>query len=301
MKNDCGIDRCGMDFDSRDTPPEEKQNDSEQNERHEPLGITAQIFDRLPSRTGCDRTRDSGGQETRTDHAARGHRSSYLADGAYGFFGSTTIAYGPSEGNGQADLICQFFLDSVLNGASLGRAALEARQRFAALYTHLDPTDLKTLAQFYLLGEPSIQPVGAVPHALSRTKAFKVAFKGAKASPGARAFRRERLARTGINLALTLGAVRPIQARPAAHVTRAQNAAAKESRIVELARQSYAVSFPQSASSGAMKQFAATRRRRSVHLLLGEKITSGKVKRVVAVIATVEDGVIVHMRGVHSR
>ena len=227
--------------------------------------------------------------------------SSYLADGAYGFFGSTTIAYGPSEGNGQADLICQFFLDSVLNGASLGRAALEARQRFAALYTHLDPVDLKTLAQFYLLGDPSIQPVGAVPHALSRTKAFKSAFKGAKTTPAARAFRRERLARTGTNLEQSVGAARPMQARPPAHVTRALNAAAKESRIKELTRQSYAVSFPQSASTGDMKQFAATRRGRSVYLLLGEKITSDKVKRVVALAATVQDGTIVHMRRVHSR
>ncbi|MBE0625488.1 MAG: hypothetical protein IH606_11805 [Burkholderiales bacterium] len=227
--------------------------------------------------------------------------STYLADGAYGFFGSTTIAYGPSEGNGQADLICQFFLDSVLNGASLGRATLEARQRFVALYTHLDPTDLKTLTQFYLLGDPSIQAVGAVPHALSRTKAFKSAFKGAKTTTGGRAFRRERLARTGTNLARSVGATRPVKTRPPTHVTRALNAIAKESRIKELSRQSYAVSFPTSASSGDMKQFAATRRGRSVYVLFGEKITPDKVKRVVALAATVEDGKIVHMRRVHSR
>ncbi len=227
--------------------------------------------------------------------------STYLADGAYGFFGSTTIAYGPSEGNGQADLICQFFLDAVLNGASLGRAALEARQRFAALYTHLDPTDLKTLAQFCLLGDPSIHAVGAVAHALSRTKAFKSAFKGSKSTPGARAFRRERLARTGTNLEHSVGAARPMRARPPAHVTRALNAAAKESRIRELSRQSYAVSFPKSASGGDMRQFAAARRGRSVYLLLGEKISPDKVKRVVALAATVENGAIVHLRRVHSR
>lgn len=232
--------------------------------------------------------------------------STYLADGAYGFFGSTTIAYGPSEGNGQADLICQFFLNSVLDGASLGRAALEARQRFAALYTHLDPTDLKTLAQFYLLGDPSVQPVGAVPHALARTKAFKNAVKGAKtapvaATPGAREFRRERLARTGTNLAETMGAVRPIQARPPAGVTRALNAAARESRIEERARQSYAVAFPRSASRGDLKQFAAARRSRAVYLLIGEKTVTAGVKRVVALAATVQDGKIVHMRRVHSR
>src|SRR5262249_10784142 len=56
----------------------------------------------------------------------------YLEEGAYGFFGSTTIAYGPSEGNGQADLICQYFINAVRGGASLGRAALEARHRFAS-------------------------------------------------------------------------------------------------------------------------------------------------------------------------
>jgi hypothetical protein len=50
-----------------------------------------------------------------------------------------------------------------------------------------------------------------------------------------------------------------------------------------------------------MKQFATTRRGRCVYLLLGEKITSDKVKRVVALAATVQDGVIVHMRRVHSR
>jgi hypothetical protein len=50
-----------------------------------------------------------------------------------------------------------------------------------------------------------------------------------------------------------------------------------------------------------MKQFASPRRSRCVYLLLGEKITSGKVKRVVALAATLQDGVIVHMRRGHSR
>lgn len=85
--------------------------------------------------------------------------SAYLGEKAYGFFGSTTIAYGPADENGSADLICQFFLKSVLAGASLGRAALEARQKFAAAGANLDPVDLKTLAQFNLLGDPSIVPI----------------------------------------------------------------------------------------------------------------------------------------------
>jgi hypothetical protein len=85
--------------------------------------------------------------------------STYLSSGAYGFFGSSTIAYGPAVGNGSADLVCRYFLQHVLEGASLGRAALEARQDFVRTSTVVDPADLKTLAQFDLLGDPSIHPV----------------------------------------------------------------------------------------------------------------------------------------------
>ncbi|MCK1511361.1 hypothetical protein IVB22_01990 [Bradyrhizobium sp. 190] len=82
----------------------------------------------------------------------------YLIQGAYGYFGSSTIAYGPADGNGAADLITQYFLAAVLGGASIGRAALMARQQFVAQTGELDPVDLKTLAQFSLLGDPSITP-----------------------------------------------------------------------------------------------------------------------------------------------
>jgi hypothetical protein len=56
--------------------------------------------------------------------------NAYLGAGAIGFLGSTTIAYGPSVGNGSADLLAQYFLIDVLEGASLGRACLQARQKF---------------------------------------------------------------------------------------------------------------------------------------------------------------------------
>ena len=83
----------------------------------------------------------------------------YMAQKAYGYFGSTTIAYGPAEGNGAADLITQYFLLEVQAGHSLGLAALKAQQRYIEQADELDPIDLKTLAQFYLLGDPSVQPV----------------------------------------------------------------------------------------------------------------------------------------------
>jgi len=82
----------------------------------------------------------------------------YLKQGAYGYFGASTIAYGPSVGNGAADLITQYFLLAIVDGASLGRAALIARQKFVQQTGELYPADLKTLAQFSLLGDPSIHP-----------------------------------------------------------------------------------------------------------------------------------------------
>lgn len=82
----------------------------------------------------------------------------YLIQGAYGYFGSSTIAYGLETKNGAADLITQYFLLAVLGGASIGRAALLARQRFVQQTGELDPIDLKTLGQFNLLGDPSIHP-----------------------------------------------------------------------------------------------------------------------------------------------
>jgi hypothetical protein len=57
-----------------------------------------------------------------------------------------------------ADLITQFFIKNIDNGATCGRALLEARQKFlSGNGPHLDPYELKTLAQFYLLGDPSVR------------------------------------------------------------------------------------------------------------------------------------------------
>ncbi|MCC7058461.1 MAG: hypothetical protein IT272_13695 [Chitinophagales bacterium] len=89
-----------------------------------------------------------------------GIANTYLKNKAIAFTGSSTIAYGPSSGNSLADLITQYFIKNVIGGASTGRALLEARQKFLSVSgPHLDPYELKTIAQFYLLGDPSIQVV----------------------------------------------------------------------------------------------------------------------------------------------
>jgi hypothetical protein len=81
----------------------------------------------------------------------------YLDAGAIAFLGSTTIAYGPEEGNSAADLLTQYFMINALAGASLGRAFLEARQKFVLGQKMEDPVNVKTLAQFILLADPSLQ------------------------------------------------------------------------------------------------------------------------------------------------
>ena len=229
--------------------------------------------------------------------------STYLAQGAYGFLGSTNIAYGPSEGQGQADLICQYFVESVLKGASLGRAALEARQRFVAQFSHVDPSDLKTAVQFILLGDPSVQPVKAVKHALSRTKAVKGAVRTGRLRSETRRFRRERLVRTGSNLSRTMGAAIPAEIRMSAAVRRFMQRTAKESGILRPEYKSYRVSFPTVTGAPEMSQLRNRRGKRTIHMAIGTRVVQPARTRlgVSAIIVTMEAGRIAHVRRVHSR
>lgn len=96
--------------------------------------------------------------------------NTYLQEHAAAFCGSSTIAYGPADSQAQADLLTQYFMNGVLNGASTGRSMLEARQKFLTKNgPHLDPYEQKTLAQFYLLGDPSLVPVAnpIAPHSMN--------------------------------------------------------------------------------------------------------------------------------------
>lgn len=104
----------------------------------------------------------------------------YLHGGAAAYVGSTNTAYGPFTTNGQADLMVQFFIDAVLQGASTGRAMLQARQRFVSTQKMADPTNMKTLAQFVLYGDPSVVPVQDQPPAAVALGA------GADAGPSAK-------------------------------------------------------------------------------------------------------------------
>ena len=96
--------------------------------------------------------------DTQDGHMGVGNM--YLGEGAYAFVGSTTSAYGPATGQGLADLITQYFVKNVQRGASAGRAYLEAQQKFiTSCGRFIDRFELKTLCQFLLLADPSINPV----------------------------------------------------------------------------------------------------------------------------------------------
>ena len=86
--------------------------------------------------------------------------ATYLASNAAAYVGSTTIAYGEVRSQENADLITQYFVQFVLRGHSVGRAFLEAQQEFIkSSAPRIDVYELKTIAQFLLLGDPSLHLV----------------------------------------------------------------------------------------------------------------------------------------------
>jgi hypothetical protein len=235
----------------------------------------------------------------------QGHKGialSYLDQGAAAVFGSSTIAYGPSEGNGAADLITQYFVQQVLAGASLGRAVLEARLQFAGQRTHLDPYDLKTLAQFVLLGDPSHHPVAPAVHALTRTKAFRRIFAPGD-DKGVRGLRRERLARQGAHLNAALPRLVATRQAAGAELMRSLAALALESGLLDIRTHSFDLQQVQAPVPGARKS-----PRRRIHVLAGQIDTAETLaaravglKPVRALVATVEGGRILHLRRLHAR
>jgi hypothetical protein len=223
---------------------------------------------------------------------------SYLRQGAYGYLGSTTIAYGPADDNGAADLICQYFLLNVLDGASIGRAALLARQQFVQKTAQMDPMDLKTIAQFNLLGDPSVHPVAA-PSAGDIPKGMVVA----KAERFFRGERREKMRLAGkfLSESKPTASKRVPTGRLAPTVKTALSNLAKLAGLgTQQAFKSFAVKSPGLARGKAAKAAAVPSR---YHLTIGtpKGAKANKIKRGVAVVAKELNGRIVGYRIYHQR
>jgi hypothetical protein len=223
---------------------------------------------------------------------------SYLQQGGYGYFGSTTIAYGPADGNGAADLICQYFLLNVLDGASIGRAALQARQQFIEHTAQMDPFDLKTLAQFCLLGDPSVHPVAEhsatdVPPGVATADAERFF----------RTERREKLKLAGVFLAET----KPTASKRVSTYKLSTTARAALSNIAKLAQLGGKQRFTAFVVEGAKTSKGRTAKavpapsRYLVAIGTPEGETVEKIKRGVAVVAKELNGRIVGYRIYHQR
>ena len=223
-----------------------------------------------------------------------GIANTYLKSGAYGYLGSTTIAYGPAKGNGSADLICQYFLKSVFDGASLGRAALEARQKFASQSAELDPVDLKTLAQFVLLGDPSIHPVKSASASMLKTRGLI----------DDRAERRRALFSKGVMIAHN---------QPVARRVDVKSTPKLQSSLLKLA--STQMSNPKLMTfevdrrssglrSALMKGRMGEKSPSSVHVVIGrakDKPADAHIRPVVAIVAKTVDSKIVSVRELYGK
>jgi hypothetical protein len=87
----------------------------------------------------------------------------YLRGGAFGFAGSTCIAWVGGDVMMCADLIASKYLRLILDGASQGHAFMATKQEYVLQIQQdgmtLGREDEKTLIEYILLGDPSIQPV----------------------------------------------------------------------------------------------------------------------------------------------
>ncbi|MBW8036227.1 MAG: hypothetical protein FVQ79_11500 [Planctomycetes bacterium] len=241
-----------------------------------------------------------------TDSAGQmGICNAYLKSGAYGFFGSSTIAYGPASGNSAADLICQYFLKHVFEGASLGRAVLETRHDFAQSPSELDPVDQKTLAQFSLFGDPSIHPVQLVSPktAVSHKAVSKITAQNLIPLAG-RTDRRRQLAIKGQSIGSMVSvAVKSTKVKPTGSLKRVLNGLAKQAKVS--VESGTLLSFQIRGPKGnwyKKAKAAKTIKSNVLHILLKDLSKGGSpVKRIEALIAKEEDGNIVSYQELYSR
>jgi len=207
--------------------------------------------------------------------------NAYLGAKAYGFFGSSTIAYGPESGNAQADLICQYFFTHILAGASQGEATLMARQDFLKVLSVADPSDLKTLAQFNLMGDPSLHPVraAAAGQSVAEGRTTKAMLRSARlAAPddvqaASRALRRTHLAVVGESLAQTVATAATASAAPArGSVEAVLRGELRRAKARPRGIHSFAIRRPPMASASAKAFGPATSAARvdAVHAAVGE-------------------------------
>jgi Peptidase family C25 len=178
--------------------------------------------------------------------------NAYLFNNAIGYIGSSTIAYGPPEGQGAADYITQYFLIAITKGASTGRAFLEAQQRFIEKGdVKMDPMDLKTIIQFMLLGDPSLSPVQEMPKNIPGKTSIKSIQNKKAHDVKERKERRMKLAEKSVYISNTNAAPVKLKTKLSGNVKKEIDAVLKKYKFKETGNMSYGYSGKKSAMAKA--------------------------------------------------
>lgn len=244
-------------------------------------------------------------------HGRAGLCNVYLGNGAWGFFGSSNIAYGPADSTDWADHLCQYFWRAILEGASLGSAVLRARQKYIGERPTLDPVDLKTIAQFSLLGDPSIHPVRVavadqpMPHGMA---AGGVAMMEAVPSDSlslatGRTERRRNLRVTGIALAESTAVTARAEDSVDDVLSNTLSQLAELVQIEDPRPLTFDVVQPEGRMAAALHAMnvepAPTER---IHLLMGrQRVEDAPAPQIVVVVAREQGGTIVNYKTAYSR
>jgi hypothetical protein len=175
----------------------------------------------------------------------------------------------------QADLICQSFMRGVLAGATLGEAGLRAHLDYVAGTPVMSPIDLKTVAQFVLLGDPSVQPVAPPPASLADPSSAAAAVAAPPAVADRSAARaRMRDSAPVVAAGASTAAVETVQVQPAAEVGQDLRALMARMRRPPHHVASFAVqpapAVQAAAADRAGFRMAAEPRPERVHLLFSE-------------------------------
>ena len=179
--------------------------------------------------------------------------NSYLQNNALAFVGSTTAAYGPDDSQGAADYITQYFFIALKKGASCGRAFLEAQQRFVEKGdVKMDPVDLKTIIQFLLLGDPSVQPVENIAKDIAANNPVKSIVNRKENVSKDRKERRIKLAEKSVYINMVSDAPVKLDTTPRGNVKKEITAVLKEHNFEDTTGFSYGFKKKQSAKSKAM-------------------------------------------------
>jgi hypothetical protein len=230
----------------------------------------------------------------------------YLKDGAYAFAGSTTVAYGDFERNGDADLLCQFFIEEILGGASVGRAFLEARHSFIQKAAPLDPAERKTIAQFNVYGDPSLTPVDlhGLPSLANRSRTAELGSARAE-----RKERRRQLFQRGTALLASEPRLQRSSAKPHSAVARALEAKARELKLRPYSAISFVLRHRAQPQAMPRELSARSSLPSAFHVLFCKRRGAGtrRSKRtpkgildIIALIATEVGGIMASYRKTHS-